>query len=850
MPNSDWASSGTPGSASSTSSSMASDAVARQGANLIKNGNSEDTAATGYEAAGQVFNAANAYQGSGYRLLNSSTTAAVKLQITPLMPCVEGERFYMEAFLRTGVSNHGGTGSTLVARFWNTSKASVGSAAGNPVTVNTPFTKTFSEFTVPAGIGAVWISFELYTYTDPTGPHGIIFDNLYAERIQAATQQINSVDYLTNQDKIQLLKDWNAELQIQTNLDAQATSILGASSSQQTAYDNAISTFNSNLIASGAPSNWATTWPDGTTLSSTSIMTNLRTWWTSIATNREALQKAIKDKIQANAAYADALARSSYNLIKNGNSADTSAASSTPEGAWLANVGATTVLSPAGWLRRATADGSGNATIVVSDYIPCVAGDQFYATCQAAYGTAVRGSLLLNLAFYDGSKNYITSSSRSSSTATSGKNNAPSTLTVQTDSTGAPSGSCYVRFYATVSGATAGDSNNFNNFYATRMIARGMLQGDAIQTTNYTEDGSGNPTAGAKLSIASTALKVVAGGMQIGTYIFTDYFFRTLQALDGSNSGGRTIYRGNVDTTTRGGAPNIGTLTVTPTVWDTGRFMVWLDLAMQPTGVTDNLDAMRRAEIQMYRQSALGTTGTLTAAGPVFKMPITDRLYGNFPTDSSTSNLNTITAQIINANLSSGAPAAKVTLYNAYGASDTNCFYAGSTWAAGSSLTNNGTTWPAGLTGGTGGGTGGGGGGGGGGCPAPWVQITLASGLVVNAADLYEGAQVAGVDEVTLDPSAGVVSHLQKIWRERFAVVLEDGRAPEFSRDHRLAVTGRGWVAVQQIQPGDVLVSNHPAVVQAVESRGLGIVVSFTVDGCHTYITDGLLSHNAKVLTY
>ena len=105
---------------------------------------------------------------------------------------------------------------------------------------------------------------------------------------------------------------------------------------------------------------------------------------------------------------------------------------------------------------------------------------------------------------------------------------------------------------------------------------------------------------------------------------------------------------------------------------------------------------------------------------------------------------------------------------------------------------------------------------------------------------------MAGVDDFTLEPRVGIVRMPTIIWRDRFDVSLEDGRASEYSRGHRFAVVERGWVEVQNLCPGDLIVSNSPAVVKAVRFAGKGPVVTFQVEGTGTYLSDGLLSHNLK----
>jgi hypothetical protein len=78
---------------------------------------------------------------------------------------------------------------------------------------------------------------------------------------------------------------------------------------------------------------------------------------------------------------------------------------------------------------------------------------------------------------------------------------------------------------------------------------------------------------------------------------------------------------------------------------------------------------------------------------------------------------------------------------------------------------------------------------------------------------------------------------------------LEDGSDPEeFSLRHRLAVEGKGWVALEDLQPGDGIVAQRPSIVRGLGTPVLAQVVKFEVEGCHTYFAgkNGLLSHNMK----
>ena len=107
-----------------------------------------------------------------------------------------------------------------------------------------------------------------------------------------AGSSAENVNYLTNSDKILLMQEYNAELATQTQLDSTAKS-LGVPS---TNYDNAVANIGTTLVTAGAPSNWSSIWPDGTTSGPwPGIQTSLAGDWSGIATARAALQTSISN---------------------------------------------------------------------------------------------------------------------------------------------------------------------------------------------------------------------------------------------------------------------------------------------------------------------------------------------------------------------------------------------------------------------------------------------------------------------------------------------------------------------------------------------------------------------------
>ncbi len=136
-----------------------------------------------------------------------------------------------------------------------------------------------------------------------------------------------NVNYLTNADKIALMAQYSAELAMKTQLDTTASG-LGVPT---TNYDNAVAGINTTLTTAGAPSNWATVWPDGTTSGPwTGIQTSLASDWSGIATARTSLQSAIsatQASQQAAAAQAAAIAAAATDATTKMNSAISTAES-------------------------------------------------------------------------------------------------------------------------------------------------------------------------------------------------------------------------------------------------------------------------------------------------------------------------------------------------------------------------------------------------------------------------------------------------------------------------------------------------------------------------------------------
>jgi len=540
------------------------------------------------------------------------------------------------------------------------------------------------------------------------------------------------------------------------------------------------------------------------------------------------------------------------NLIPNGNSEmDLTGA---PAGSWegvAVDVYAPNAYSGSGY--RSVPGVTGQYPDREPMRLPCNPGERYRFTAKA-FGLRVSGSgvggAAVVIAFYGPTGALLLADVGNVVGCSYSKNYQDSTLELE-----APAGAAFVSFLISARLMDTGDYALFDNLYAKLMVKSDLIVDGAIltqklaatasSTTNFTQavdevNGGYYATAGACMMTntpSTPALLLDSAGLKIGKRKFTDYWFRLLNAIDGSSSNGVLVWRGNNDTTARDGRPDIDCLNVAISATSGLAMFRW---NLQPAAADSNLDGMRQARVQIFPNGG-GATPTFTTY-----TQLSDRYYNSVTHSDSA---NAVTGDVFWGNFlsvfgttvwnSSFVGHMLIDISNSYGWSNQRWFHpTASGW-----YTRNNTP----PTGAPSGGSGSGGGSlGGGGCPAPWVPITLASGLTVLAGSLVDGMQVVGVDEATMEPAVGTVREPHTRWVNRMRVVLEDGREPEFTDTHRVAIVGMGWAEVRSLQPGMLLVAQRESRVKAIVPCGMGQVISFTVEGCHTYFSDDILSHNMK----
>jgi hypothetical protein len=61
-------------------------------------------------------------------------------------------------------------------------------------------------------------------------------------------------------------------------------------------------------------------------------------------------------------------------------------------------------------------------------------------------------------------------------------------------------------------------------------------------------------------------------------------------------------------------------------------------------------------------------------------------------------------------------------------------------------------------------------------------------------------------------------------------------------------LTTDGWLEINKMTSGQTVIGQPNGIVASAEPYDQGPVVKITVDQAHTYISQGLLSHNIKII--
>lgn len=225
-------------------------------------------------------------------------------------------------------------------------------------------------------------------------------------------------------------------------------------------------------------------------------------WWSTVYQEVQNLQGVLATTANNAAAYANTLARSSFNLVKNAGTDDTNPPSGSYEAAGVSQFNASPTAAPlfsgTGYARLITAPAGGNVYTPITPVIACQPGDQFYLTALGAITVGTGNAKLLIQTTGPGgaySNNYT-------NLATSIDLTNPTALTA---SITIPAGNVGVQLMLAIEGASAGANAWFNRFYLTKKISAGMWEADiglvgVLRSPNYVAGAYGSAPVGFKLS--------------------------------------------------------------------------------------------------------------------------------------------------------------------------------------------------------------------------------------------------------------------------------------------------------------------------------------------------------------
>ncbi|WP_241758325.1 Hint domain-containing protein [Myxococcus landrumensis] len=508
------------------------------------------------------------------------------------------------------------------------------------------------------------------------------------------------------------------------------------------------------------------------------------------------------------------------------------------EGRWVRRV---ELLTAGEWVGLNWSGGFGSSA--PGRRIRCSAGDQFHAEVYVKASSAMAGWSGDLFLLWEGEDGVYTGRN----TFTSIQNIGTTYQRVTVTGT-CPAGCTGVELFwgAMIASSDVGKRLYFDAVSLRKMVTFDLLAANTLRTSNYSEDGNGIPTAGAKLDNVGTSLKVASNNVQVGRYYLSDGFFRSVQAL--ADTGSRIYYRGNND-----GAPNIDRLNIQVVE---GYAMAgaaggagWLTWAhymatIQPESASDNLDALRFMDVGFY-----WSYGDSNAPQWLYgtSVPLPDRKYQHGLHDADSGNSVSVGFSLIYGDklnrlrdgLSPKMLYLKVRIHNASGFSAERWFYPPVGYNVNMARRETG---PASAP------SSGSGGGGleHGTCVAPWEPVLLADGKELPAELLKPGMRVLTMHEHEADGGVFEVTRVSRHRAARCKLVMMDGRVLVVTPDHRWRTVERGWTRTDELRPGELIDGFAPGRVARVEPTDAGDVMMVTVRFAMTYMVRGLLAHNLK----
>jgi len=146
----------------------------------------------------------------------------------------------------------------------------------------------------------------------------------------------------------------------------------------------------------------------------------------------------------------------------------------------------------------------------------------------------------------------------------------------------------------------------------------------------------------------------------------------------------------------------------------------------------------------------------------------------------------------------------------------------------------------------------------GGGCPDPDTLIFCEDSHWVRAGDLNVGDKVVTIHEHSRDPGTFKILEAERMIQPKVEIEFADGKKLKVSSTHKFLMSDDTWKKVCDISIGEcVMGMNYDNIydlsskeIASISDIGDGEVIKFEIDQAHTYITEGIISHNVKQSVY
>lgn len=129
-------------------------------------------------------------------------------------------------------------------------------------------------------------------------------------------------------------------------------------------------------------------------------------------------------------------------------------------------------------------------------------------------------------------------------------------------------------------------------------------------------------------------------------------------------------------------------------------------------------------------------------------------------------------------------------------------------------------------------------------CIDPETDITLESGNTKKAKDIKTGDVVRTKHEVSMEMLSCIVTKAELLNESKKLRIIYSDRELICSPGHRIYVDNKSeFIAAKLLEAGDITTGYE---ILGVEKEEDGAVINLTVEKAHTYISNGILSHNNK----